>query len=116
MTLIDNNVGQLENVFVSRVYLSAFTVTQICPQFSTIINDYQCTSEQGSSARVVSGYGLDDRATDVRSPTEAKGFLLYPLCPDRLLRLTQPPFPGAKARPGRDADHSPQSSDEVENE
>jgi hypothetical protein len=25
------------------------------------------------------------------------------------------PFPGAKARPGRDADHSPPSSAEVEN-
>jgi hypothetical protein len=26
------------------------------------------------------------------------------------------PFPGAKARPGRDADHSPPSSAEVKNE
>jgi hypothetical protein len=26
------------------------------------------------------------------------------------------PFPGGKARPGRDADHSPPSSTEVENE
>jgi hypothetical protein len=26
------------------------------------------------------------------------------------------PFPGAKARPGRDADHSPPSSAEIENE
>jgi hypothetical protein len=26
------------------------------------------------------------------------------------------PFPGAKVRPGRDADHSPPSSTEVENE
>jgi len=26
------------------------------------------------------------------------------------------PFPGGKARPGRDADHSPPSSAEVENE
>jgi len=26
------------------------------------------------------------------------------------------PFPGAKARPGRDADHSPPSSSEVEYE
>jgi hypothetical protein len=29
---------------------------------------------------------------------------------------TGDPFPGAKARPGRDADHSPPSSAEVENE
>jgi hypothetical protein len=26
------------------------------------------------------------------------------------------PFPGGKARPGRDTDHSPQSSAEVKNE
>jgi len=29
---------------------------------------------------------------------------------------TRGPFPGAKARPGRNADHSPLSSTEVENE
>jgi hypothetical protein len=29
---------------------------------------------------------------------------------------TKGPFPGGKARPGRDADHSPPSSAEVENE
>jgi hypothetical protein len=29
---------------------------------------------------------------------------------------TRGPFPGAKARPGRDADHSPPFSAEVENE
>jgi len=29
---------------------------------------------------------------------------------------TRGPFPGGKARPGRDADHSPPSSAEVENE
>jgi hypothetical protein len=34
--------------------------------------------------RIVFGYGLDDRAIEVRSQTEAKGFFLYPLCPDRL--------------------------------
>jgi hypothetical protein len=33
---------------------------------------------------VVSGYGLDDPAIEVRSPAEAKGFFLQPLCPDRL--------------------------------
>jgi hypothetical protein len=29
---------------------------------------------------------------------------------------TRGPFPGGKARPGRDADHSPPSSAEVKNE
>jgi hypothetical protein len=32
--------------------------------------------EPGSSVSVVSGYGLDDRAIEVRSPAEAKGFFL----------------------------------------
>jgi hypothetical protein len=41
-------------------------------------------SEPGSSVSTVSGYRLDDRAIEVRSPAEAKGFFLYPLCPDRL--------------------------------
>jgi hypothetical protein len=31
---------------------------------------------RGSSGSVVSCYGLDDRAIEVRSPTEAKGFFL----------------------------------------
>jgi hypothetical protein len=43
---------------------------------------YNC--EPGSSVSIVSGYGLDDRAIDVRSPAEAKGFFLQPVCPDRL--------------------------------
>jgi hypothetical protein len=30
----------------------------------------------GSSVSIVSGYGLDDRATEVRLPAEAKGFFL----------------------------------------
>jgi hypothetical protein len=71
----------------------------------------------------VSDYGLDDRAIGGSIPGRGKGFFLYPLCPDR---LWGPPsllyngyrgsFPGAKAWPGRDADHSPPSSDEVVNE
>jgi hypothetical protein len=71
----------------------------------------------------VSGYGLDDRAIGVRSPAGAKDF-------SSNLRVqtgsgahpvfytmgTGGPIPGGKARPGRDADHSPPSSAEVENE
>jgi hypothetical protein len=37
--------------------------------------------EPGSSVSIVSGYELDDRAIEA---AEAKGFFLYPLCPDRL--------------------------------
>jgi hypothetical protein len=72
---------------------------------------------------IVSGYGLDYRAIEVQSPGEATGFLLQPVCSDRLwgppsllYNRYRGPFPGAKARPGRDADHSSLSSAKVENE
>jgi hypothetical protein len=70
----------------------------------------------------VSDYGLDDRATGVRSPAEAKDFSSS-LCvqtgsgahPASCTMGTGGPFAGGKARPGRDADHSPPSTAEVEN-
>jgi hypothetical protein len=76
-----------------------------------------------SSGSIVSGYGLDDRAIEVRSPAGAKDFFSN-LCvqtgsgahPASCTMGTEGPFPGGKARPGRDADHSPPSSVEVENE
>jgi hypothetical protein len=43
--------------------------------------------EPGSSVNVVSGYGLDDRTIEVRSPAEAKEFFLYSLRPERLWGL-----------------------------
>jgi hypothetical protein len=63
---------------------------------------------------IVSDYGLDVRAIEVRSPTEAKG-ISSSLCiqtesgahPASCPMGTGDPFPGDKARPGRDADHSP---------
>jgi hypothetical protein len=71
----------------------------------------------------VSDYGLDDRAIGVRSLAGARDFSsvlcvhtgsgAHPaLCP----MGTGGPFLGGKARPGRDADHSPASSAEVLNE
>jgi hypothetical protein len=70
---------------------------------------------------VVSDYKLDNRAIEVRSPAEAKYFSCS-LCvqtgsgahPASCTMGTGGPFPGGKARPGRDADHSPSSN--VENE
>jgi hypothetical protein len=80
--------------------------------------------ESGSSARIVSGYGLDHRAIEVRSPTEAKGFFPLASVSRPALGPTQPPFqcvpgglfPGNKARRGRHADHSQASSAEDVNE
>jgi hypothetical protein len=70
----------------------------------------------------VSDYGLDDRAIGVRSPAGEKDFYSS-LCVQtgseahRLLyNGYRGSFPRGKARPGRDADHSPPSSAEVENE
>jgi hypothetical protein len=71
----------------------------------------------------VFGYGLDDRAIGVRSPAGAKDFSSI-LCvqtgsgahPASCTMGIGGPFPGGKALPGSDADHSPPSSAEVVNE
>jgi hypothetical protein len=77
----------------------------------------------GSSVSIVSGYGLDDRAIRFYPRQRQEDFSsdlfvhtgsgAHPAsCP----MDTGGSFPGAKARPGRDAYHSPPSSAEVENE
>jgi hypothetical protein len=79
--------------------------------------------ELGSSDSIVSGYRLDDRAIEVRSPAEARDFSSN-LCvqtgsgahPNSCIMGTGGPFPGGKSRPGRDAGHSPPSSADVVNE
>jgi hypothetical protein len=71
----------------------------------------------------VSDYGLDDRAIEVRFPAEAEDFSCI-LCvqsafgahPASCTMGAGIPFPGGKARPGRDADYSPPSTAEVVNE
>jgi hypothetical protein len=75
---------------------------------------------RGSSGRKVSDYRLDDR---VRSPTGAEDFFSSPYVqtssgahPASCTMGTRGPFPGGKAWPGCDADHSPPSSAEVKNE
>jgi hypothetical protein len=78
---------------------------------------------RGGSVNIVSGYGLNNRAIEVRSPSGAKDFFSG-LCvqtgsgahPASCTMGTGCPFPGGKARPGRDADHSPPSSAEFDNE
>jgi hypothetical protein len=65
----------------------------------------------------VSDYGLDDRVIEIRSLTEAEGLSSSPYVqtgseahPASYPMGTGGPFPAGKARPGRDADHSPLSS------
>jgi hypothetical protein len=78
--------------------------------------------EPGSSGSIVSDYGLDDQAIGVRFSAGAKDFssiLCVQTCsgahPASCTMGTGGPFPGGKARPVRDADHSPPSSAEVRN-
>jgi hypothetical protein len=69
--------------------------------------------EPGTSFSTVYGYGLDDWAIEVRSPAQEKDFSSN-LCvqtgsgahPASCTMGTGFPFPGGKARPGCDADHS----------
>jgi hypothetical protein len=61
---------------------------------------------RGSSGNIVSDYRLDDRGP-IRG--RGRGFFFCSMG-------TGGPFPGGKARPGRDADHSPPSSAEVKYE
>jgi hypothetical protein len=76
----------------------------------------------GSSGSTVSDYGLDNPAIQVRSPTGAD--FSSSLCvqtgsgahPASYPMGTGGSFPGGKARPGRDTDHSPLYSAEVKYE
>jgi hypothetical protein len=75
---------------------------------------------RGSSVSIVTDYGLDDWGS---IPTEAEDFSSS-LCvqtgsgahPASCPVSTGGPFSRGKARPGRDADHSPPSSAKVKNE
>jgi hypothetical protein len=71
----------------------------------------------------VSDYGLDDRAIGGRSPKGAEDFSSSLSVqtgsgahPASCTMGTGGPFPGGKARPGRDAEHSPLPNAEVVNE
>jgi hypothetical protein len=57
----------------------------------------------------VSGYGLDDRAIEVRFPAEAKDFSsgLFVQTGSGAHPASYKMGTGPKARPGRDAEHSP---------
>jgi hypothetical protein len=88
-----------------------------------IVCDLETSMSRGSLVSIESVYGLDDRAIEVQPPAQARGFLSN-ICVQtgsgaHLASCTMGtggPFPGGKARPGRDADHSPPFSAEVVNE
>jgi hypothetical protein len=86
----------------------------VANESAKVINDFiiRCTSRV-SSGSIVSDYGTDDRTIGVRSPVGAKDFssILWVQTgsgahPASCTMGTGGPFPGGKARPGRDADHS----------
>jgi hypothetical protein len=111
-----DSLHQRSERWIYKNYISfSFFVNKTCSAC------YRC--EPGSSVSIVSGYGLYDRAIEVRFPAEAKGFSssLYVQTgsgahPASCTMGTGGPFPGAKVRPRRDADHSPPSSAEVDDE
>jgi hypothetical protein len=59
--------------------------------FFFIISAGAFRGEPGSSVGIMSGYGLDNRAIEVRSPVEAKGFFLVASVSRPTLAPTQPP-------------------------
>jgi hypothetical protein len=92
-------------------------VPLVCDIHPITISHCTKRGEPGSSVSIVSDYGLDDRAIEVRYPAEAKEFQTGSGAhPDSCTMGTGGPFPGTKERPGRDTDHSHPSSAEVEND
>jgi hypothetical protein len=93
----------------SQVPLRYYKIFNLC---------YDLFREPGSSVRIVSDYGLDDRTIEVRSPAEVKDFFST-LCVQTGSESHSVSYPmgtGGKARPGCDADHSTLFSAEVVNE
>jgi hypothetical protein len=84
---------------------------------------FQCTQSNGAAVAQSVWCLTTDWTSGVRFPTEAGNFSSS-LCvqtgsgahPASCLMGTGGPFPGGKARPGRDADNSPPSSAEVKYE
>jgi hypothetical protein len=93
-----------------------YVLAAFCLKYVSVFSQKKRAS---SSVSIVHGYGMDDRAIEVRFPADAKDFSSN-LCvqtgsgahPASWTMGTVGSFLGAKARPGCDADHSPPSSAE----
>jgi hypothetical protein len=69
-----NRISQCNNV---RMLFTSVLFQNIITRFKPLLATCSLSHcEPGSSVSIVSGYGLDDRAIEVRSPAEAKGFFL----------------------------------------
>jgi hypothetical protein len=97
----------------SLLYCRECVMPCSCQMWTGIPSLFLNHGSRGSSGSIVSDYGLDYGAIEVRSPAQAADF--SDLCvqtgsgahPGSCLVGTEGPFPGGKARPGRDADESP---------
>jgi hypothetical protein len=61
-TLVTNSNNKCVREEIRAILIIPWTALLLC--------------ELGSSVSIVFGYGLDDRAIEIRSPSEAKGFFL----------------------------------------
>jgi hypothetical protein len=62
------------SVSIQSAVVAAFSF--FCAFIRVLLLFIYTESEPGSSVSIVSCYGLDDWAVEIRAPSEAKGFLL----------------------------------------
>jgi hypothetical protein len=117
--------------YPQTVPTTCFGLVIKCPYFKGLMFSsyyilpflYIIRRSRGSSVSIVSGYGLDDRAIEVRSLAGSRDFSSN-FCvqtgsgahPASCTMGTGCHFPRSKARLGRETDHPPPSSAEVVNE
>jgi hypothetical protein len=88
--------------------------TRLHPKFQYSCSGVMMKNSRGSSVRIISDYGPEDRAIRVRSWRRQNNFSCSPFVqtgsevhPASCAMITEGPFLGAKVLPDRDADHSP---------
>jgi hypothetical protein len=109
------------NIF--KKYENLIVATCLLFHIHAFLDSKYRNGSRGSSGSVVSDYGLDYRAIEVRSPTGLEDVSSSPCVqtgsgahPASCPMGTRVCFPGGKAWPGCDADHSPPSCAEVKYE